>query len=56
MNVGDLVRWADCRFYRGFCGIILKTWGDYPDKEVLVWLPRQRDTEWCFSYDLKVIK
>ena len=56
MQVGDLVRWADCQ---EFCGIVLETWGDHPNnQEVLVWFRgRWKDaTEWCFRYDLEVVE
>ena len=54
MQVGDLVRWADCQ---EFCGIILETWGgEYDEQEVLVWFHGlyERD-EWCMAYDLEVL-
>ena len=54
MQVGDLVRWADCL---EFCGIVLETWDETNNQEVLVWFnqPNGRDTEWCFAHDLEVV-
>ena len=55
MEVGDLVKWADCQ---EFCGIVLEIWGDHEcHLEVLVWFNGLygRDTEWCFAYDLEVV-
>jgi len=53
MQVGDLVRWADCQVV---CGIVLETWGDHPNnQEVLVWFSDNTKEEWCMAYDLEVI-
>jgi len=56
MQVGDLVRWTNDE---EFCGIVLETWGDHPNnQEVLVWfhIPWRGSYEWCFAYDLEVVK
>ncbi len=52
MQVGDLVRWADCQ---EFCGIVLEK--TLNNQEVLVWFNGLygRDTEWCFANDLEVV-